>query len=66
MLTLQTHNKAFAGTEEALLPPSAFAEAWQKAGCLLNSPGLPSRLTCTFFNLLAPELFFFNFSTLCI
>jgi len=41
MLTVQAQNKAVAGTEEALLPPSAFAIAWQQAGCLLNSPGLP-------------------------
>jgi hypothetical protein len=41
MLTVQTQNKAVAGTEDALLSPSAFAVAWQQGGCLLNSPGLP-------------------------
>jgi hypothetical protein len=41
MATVRTQNKAVAGTEEALLPPSAFAVAWQQPGCLLNSPGLP-------------------------
>jgi hypothetical protein len=33
--------RQFAGTEEALLPPSAFAVAWQQAGCLLNYLSLP-------------------------
>ena len=41
MLTVQAQNKAVAGTEDALLSPSAFAVAWQQAGCLLKSPGLP-------------------------
>jgi len=38
MLTVQAQNKAVAGTEDALLSPSAFAVAWQQADCLLNSP----------------------------
>ena len=38
---MQAQNTAVAGTEDALLPPSALAVAWQQAGCLLNSPSMP-------------------------